>query len=78
MFIRPIFDRPKSVSFMWPMEVMSKLQEKTDTPQCCCLLLGRPEMDQLHPRVSGTEMAQNQFLGKKNHSALVSWLSFPH
>jgi len=32
MFIKPIFDSPKSVSFMWPMEVMSKLKEKTGAP----------------------------------------------
>ena len=28
MFMRPIFDRPKSVSLMWPMEVINKLENK--------------------------------------------------
>lgn len=28
MFIRPIFDSPKSVSLMCPMEVINKLQKK--------------------------------------------------
>lgn len=28
MFIRPIFERPKSVSLMCPMEVINKLQKK--------------------------------------------------
>lgn len=32
MFIRPIFESPKSVNLMCPMEVISKLRgEKTDT-----------------------------------------------
>lgn len=67
MFIKPIFDRPKSVSFMWPMEVMSKLQEKTDTLQRCRLLLQRPEQDQLDPKTSGpSATAQNQVFGHQN------------
>ena len=34
MFIRPIFDSPKSVSLMCPMEVINKLQgKKTQKPQ---------------------------------------------
>lgn len=28
MFIKPIFDSPKSVSLMCPIEVINKLQEK--------------------------------------------------
>lgn len=31
MFIRPIFESPKSVSLMCPMEVINKLQEKKNT-----------------------------------------------
>lgn len=38
MFIRPIFDSPKSVNLMCPMEVISKLQgEKTDTHTHACV-----------------------------------------
>lgn len=78
MFIKPIFDRPKSVSFMWPMEVMSKLQEKTDALQRRCLLLGRPGQDQSDPKTSGPgAMTQNQVFGHQTpqpHSALSSWL----
>ncbi|TNN34428.1 hypothetical protein EYF80_055409 [Liparis tanakae] len=31
MFIRPIFDRPKSVSLMWPMDVISRLEGEETT-----------------------------------------------
>lgn len=37
MFIKPILERPKSVSLMWPMEVMSRLEEK-EPPRCPPLL----------------------------------------
>ena len=29
MFMRPILDRPKSVSLMWPMEVINKLERNS-------------------------------------------------
>lgn len=40
--IKPIFDRPKSVSLMCPMDVMRRLQErkwKVTTPTCCLLYI---------------------------------------
>ena len=29
-FIRPILDRPKSVSLMWPMDVINRLEEEVE------------------------------------------------
>ncbi len=54
MFIRPIFDSPKSVSLMWPMEVINKLQMK-EMQKCFMLHQTLTQLNEKYQRPNVSE-----------------------